>query len=466
VPPASEMEEGFIVTSGVFVRSTSVVMKWIASWSPWTCASVSHILKGDVNRLRAFHVLRAAGIVAGVAGCAPDVRIFGGTGSSTGVGAGGSAPARGPAVPSPSPSEAWPQIAHDAAHTGRSTAIVGGAPAIVWSAPAPEPPNALVVDAMGDVYAASFQVLAAFDSTGATRWSMSGYFFGAGVAPDGTIVVTGAEQPDQNGFVRGYAPDGTQRFAVPNLGGMTTEPVIASDGTIYVGTQAYGTAGPRLHAFGPDGTLKWAVALGNEPGTPGIDSAGRVIVPLWSYSQTPMNEATVAFDTQGIGLWSTPSDVGGPSMPSIGPDGTLWVVQTSKNHQGAAEPNMMVLSATGAVQTEFQKASVMVPAPEIDLDGNAYLGMASGIGKVTPSGETLWFLAGATPPDQHGHIWRLGALDAIDTVVVVDATGVLFGAADGKKVFEVAGHDFGGPVAIGRDGTIYVGAKTAIYALR
>lgn len=67
------------------------------------------------------------------------------------------------------------------------------------------------------------------------------------VADDGTIYVG-----TQRGELRAFDSAGTLKWTYPTLGIIRSTPLIGPDGTVYVGSQDGG-----LYAVNPDGTLQW-----------------------------------------------------------------------------------------------------------------------------------------------------------------------------------------------------------------
>jgi len=73
--------------------------------------------------------------------------------------------------------------------------------------------------------------------------------------------------------------DGTLKWKA-SVGTYNSTPVVAPDGTIYVGSHADN----KIYAFNPDGTLKWTYATGNEiSNTPAIAPDGMVYVCSQDY---------------------------------------------------------------------------------------------------------------------------------------------------------------------------------------
>ena len=193
---------------------------------------------------------------------------------------------------------------------------------------------------------------------------------------------------------------------------------IGSDGTIYIGAMD-----GYLYAINPNGTEKWkskygtpTVTADNSSGsTPAIGLDGTVYFAGVGNSINPFFKGILnAYNpADGSIKWTVnlteKVDKGGPAVAA---DGTIYV--------GGHEKKMVAYNpADGSVKWSYTVDSPIEVVPAIDNDGNIYFGDTGGsFHVVTPDGNKKWKVA------------KLG--DQINT-----------GAA------------------IGKDGTIYVGANTA-----
>jgi len=91
-------------------------------------------------------------------------------------------------------------------------------------------------------------------------------------------------------------------------------PVIAADGTIY-----FSHADWKLHAFNSDGTEKWSVNLeGYMPATPVLAADGTIYACGFAY--------LYAISPAGKILAKRDVDTGASASPTLGPDGTIYVM--------------------------------------------------------------------------------------------------------------------------------------------
>lgn len=155
-------------------------------------------------------------------------------------------------------------------------------------------------------------VLYAVNPDGSIKWKYSalGRFSPPAIAEDGTIIVA-----SRNGFVHALNPDGTLRWKISptklRLKTRRTSPVIAADGTIYVGSFR------KLFALTQSGKMKWH----------------------YSYGEDPLN-APSQFMTMGI---------------VIGSDGTVHVTTKSPANDSFSTPNGKLFALTPDGKLKWSK---------------------------------------------------------------------------------------------------------------
>jgi outer membrane protein assembly factor BamB len=134
------------------------------------------------------------------------------------------------------------------------------------------------------------------------------------IAPDGTIYV-----PSFDGYLYALYPNGTMKWRASTGNSVAARSAaIASDGTLYVGTEI-------LRAFYPNnGTLKWICDVGGDVYgcSPAISSDGTIYVSAGA--------SLVAVSPDGTVRWKKQiTDVHARSSPCIGEDGTVYVGSTN-----------------------------------------------------------------------------------------------------------------------------------------
>ncbi|MCI0504578.1 MAG: PQQ-binding-like beta-propeller repeat protein [Gammaproteobacteria bacterium] len=127
------------------------------------------------------------------------------------------------------------------------------------------------------------------------------------IAADGTIYAGSS-----NGFFHALTPDGTLKWRYFTNRAVLASPAIDQDGNIYLMSE-----NAVLHALTPNRRVKWRVRFGNYAGplaSPGIGADGTIYVGV---------HVLYAFNSDGTLKWQryTGYDITGP--PAIGADGTI-----------------------------------------------------------------------------------------------------------------------------------------------
>jgi len=107
---------------------------------------------------------------------------------------------------------------------------------------------------------------------------------------------------------------GIQKWNFSTGGNVFSSPVIATDGTIYVGSDDN-----KLYAINPDGTQKWNFTTGGGvKSSPAIGSDGIIYVGSTDFM-------LYAINIDGTQKWNFPTGSSVVSSPAIGPDGTIYI---------------------------------------------------------------------------------------------------------------------------------------------
>jgi outer membrane protein assembly factor BamB len=273
------------------------------------------------------------------------------------------------------PPPLWQQFKRDARRTGRSPRAGPLDPRRRWYPHVPSIQSPMSVGGDGTIYLAGDSgVLYAYAPSGDLRWSRSvaNRYVTAGTAilNDGSILVVA-----ENGLVACLTPEGTPRwvFDLQDYSGPDSSPLIAGDGTIYLGNFT------GLYALRPDGTQKW-----NYPrivsGPPAEGPDGTIYFP----SDTRL----VAMSPDGVPLWSHSSRLsyGLGSAPAVGDDGAIYVT--------GIRGQLLAVNPDGTRRWLAGEAGIVsdVPSsPAIGLDGVIYYGSSyTYFNAINPDGSTKW----------------------------------------------------------------------------
>lgn len=285
------------------------------------------------------------------------------------------------------------------------------------------------------------------------------------IAADGTIYV-GANGQDNdftnnnsnNGLYAIY-PNGTIKwqFNIDFIGSNGLN--IASDGTIY-------TCNNRLYAISPNGTLNWKSDMIWAQGTPAIGSDGTIYIVG--------NGELYAYQPDGTLKWK--SSAGGEgniiNQPSIGPDGSIYVT-TDSFHLNSGGYDFYAFNPNGTTKWIFTSKSSLIGGYEMYPDGYA------------PSVSSDGTIYTSVDLGQNGYIYSLNSNGQINwrnitengrgifSPFLIDSQGTIYFISDQIYAeypnqtikWEASINNTGGVgyLAIGNDGTLYATTTTSRY---
>jgi len=374
----------------------------------------------------------------------------------------------------------WPMLGHDPQHSGRSPFAGPTTPTLKWvfdppvgsTAPEIRPPT---IGADGSIYAtANDGHLFVLDPSNGTEKSSSASSsspsYSTALGPDGEVYVgTGHGNSD-------FGPRGVDRIGVAGdswrfsvLGYANGSTPTFADNTVYLG-DPYFRSVYALNAA--DGSVKWTAAVEGMVqfwSAPAVASAGTVFITTDVFSHFGPDTGNVyALDpVDGSVLWRTPIDAGLNTSPVVGLDGTVYA--------GASDGYVYALDGvSGVLLWRHQMDGTIGGNPAISADGAVIA--------TSEAGDVV-----ALDADTGAQLWRYEAGGLISSAPAIDSNGVVYvgistNSPNDGDVVALRGSDgallwrfsVGSPVtdssvAIGSDGTLYVGgggtASTGQYAL-
>lgn len=237
------------------------------------------------------------------------------------------------------------------------------------------------------------------------------------VGADGTLYVA-----SHDGFLYAVSPDGKEKWSFDVRGKIWGTPAIAEDGTVYVGSDA-----DMLFALTPAGELKWTLSTALPPEKKGE----KVHASKWDVDTSPV----------------------------LGKDGTIYF---------ACHYYLFAVRPSGELRWRFQAGIGRVKifsSPALGEDGVLYFGtQGNRLFAVNASGVAVWSVETGgdndSTPTTSGDTVYFGSDDNMVRAL---------NTADGAPRWTTdLGAPVRAPLALGRDGTVYVatyGAKPFVAAL-
>jgi outer membrane protein assembly factor BamB len=276
-----------------------------------------------------------------------------------------------------------------------------------------------VVGSDGTIYAISYSSVDAVSPNGTLQWEWVADpvadINGLTLGDDGTIYVGHHGSGAYYRKVFAINPNGTQKWSIELSGSSHSGLTIGQNGEVYV-SDADGESNYPLYAVDPDnGSVLWSVELGDwvNAGGMAVGSDGSIYVPLGAGSSNKL----VAISPNHTISWEYTLPAS-PGIPSIGPDGTIYVIAAS----GYVDGDLYALTSSGTLKWNT---------------GNSPAGHSVAIA----SDGTIYF-CGANPSPQ-------GNFTAVNP--------------DGSIKWTLDVPTGAGSPLIGSDGTIYVSGGNTMY---
>lgn len=326
----------------------------------------------------------------------------------------------------------WPMFQHDPQHSGRTdvNGPQGPTPKVIWSSKTVSRLRASVsMGPDGRIFVPNGKnPLSAYDpGSGIQLWESTRRKGGLAdrsqpaVSDDGVVYI-GARDNDLWACDRTNG-DVNWRYHVTFDGDVTTPPTIATDGTIFMGSDALGAG--WLFGMNPDGTEKWMAVLQGS-----LKNSSPALSPDEQIVYVSIKTAAIALDANtGAEIWRTPfvgKGYGGrrPNFaPAVSNDGAqVYFISRDGLYGLDANTGVILWLFTPLNKQRFESA------PAIGADGTIYIGASKG------KNSTFY------------------ALDPVD--------GTIRWSHDHLE----KGHYANNQPAIGADGKVYVAVGKVLYA--
>lgn len=379
----------------------------------------------------------------------------------------------------------WPMLGGAPSHAGFSSYAVAKSVALRWkftaAAQLSSPP---VVGANETTYVASADgYLYAVNLNGAQKWSYktcSGPTIltaSPALSADGTIYVISQDQK----LYAINSDDGTLKWKYPVGGSIASTPTVGTDGTVYAACDN------DLCAISPDGARKWRFqthfdSAGLTQGSPAISQTGPIYVAGSHCNESGVcSGELLSVNPDGTRKWRFATVGAIESSPVVGPDGSIYVVDSKRDETMAFLPSdLYAVSPKGTLKWKFSggERSTYMPIPVVGPDGSIYA--ASGdcnLYVLNREGLQEWTLnmcpygysGGNQIPspvvDANGTIY-IGSIDygpKYNLLAIGRDRSLLWTYFIGESHESVPGLT---SAAIGADGTIYIGSNNySLYAL-
>ena len=334
---------------------------------------------------------------------------------------------------------AWPMFRHDPQHTGRSSLSGPETPTQRWSIPTGGSGSSLAIAADGTLYVGSVdRRLYAVSRHGILEWrftTQGEVHSSPAIGADGTVYFG-----SDDGSLYAVNPRGTERWRAEVGGRLRSSPVVDQSGIVYV------SSSEGIHAFNPDGTLKWTAPVVDEKSSPAIGPDGTVFVGS--------DGSLTSLNSDGLQKWSILFGERTISSPAVGTDGAIYV--------GALDKKLYAVNPNGSIRWDFTATAGIGAAPAIGADGTIYASSVDNrLYALKPDGSLRWIF---------------NFQDEIQSSPTIGADGTIYlGSFDGRLYainpdsslqwsFPIPGDPIVSP-AIGADRTIFVSSGGSLLAI-
>ncbi|MBM7865723.1 PQQ-binding-like beta-propeller repeat protein [Heliobacterium gestii] len=249
-----------------------------------------------------------------------------------------------------------------------------------------------------------------------------------------------------------YGPARLEKAAfAPSDGSRFGAPLVARDGSIYVGTEA-GT----VYALGADGSEKWRYDAGGAVVTAPTVTQDRILVAA--------SKQIVALDGAGALQWTLSAPVREGGLTAA-PDGTVWAV----SDEGVL---LRIAAATGDILTTVRTPCSPAFPPLVASDGTIYAAGDKRLNAFSPSGECKWSVktggaiygSPALHPDGTVYMATLDGSEPVPRARKMTLFALDSATGEEKWKTRILGGDHPSGIAVGWNG-IYVATDSELLAL-
>jgi hypothetical protein len=220
------------------------------------------------------------------------------------------------------------------------------------------------------------------------------------------------------------------------VGALGESVAIAANGTIYV-------AGENLTALNPDGTQAWVYVLGTaNPASPTIAADGTIYVASASSS------SLYAINPDGTEKWAFVAPEAPYDSPIVGSDGTIYFA--SYYHLNAVNPD-------GSAKWVI-KPNVAVSSPALGPDGTIYFYAGGSLYAVHPDSVVAWNYMLDNDAAINSPVVGVDGTIYAESSLTAAPPELYAIAPNGTLRWKVSTSYDPGPLALGPDGSIYLGA--------
>ncbi|AKG91304.1 WD40-like repeat protein [Geoglobus ahangari] len=289
------------------------------------------------------------------------------------------------------------------------------------------------------------------------------------IASDGTVYMGSDDK-----YLYALYPNGTLKWGFSAGGLIRSSPAVASDGTVYFGT----CTNARFFALHPNGTEKWNFSTGDLYGiysSPAIASDGTIYFGARSYNGYTYYGTFYALYPNGTLKWNITTNYYVDSSPAIASDGTIYI-QCGLLYSSNNTFKFCAINPDGTEKWNFSiKGGTGGSTPAIASDGTVYVGTSLGhFYAFYPNGTLKWNISFSDLLGTTVGIYSTPAIASDGTVYVLvggTTAGYLFalhpnGTEKWNFTLGSVTSLIGTSPIVDSNGVIYVGSSTGnVYAL-